>query len=284
MTAHRLLTATAAAVLLGGPAMAQVDPKIKIECMKAQDFAGCVKILSGGLNYLPETSQIAKLREALKLLPDRLQNTNLRDFTLNTQIFFDAVALINPSEAKNQDEKNLISEANSIKAMAQALQRYWSLRISDGTFYGKYGTRSYNCSVLSPLLDEFNLHAGSKYSVIFNGEAYSNWLLGKGMNCASTQEYEMIAAIRRRASEALVDPELRKAELTQIIKENIQWTENQKRIRELDCMGPWKRYLEENPKIKNMFKINPSSEAAAEKEYLSGIGMEATDRWAIGCP
>jgi hypothetical protein len=44
---RRLLIA--AAVLLGGPAMAQVDPKITETCMRAQDFAGCVQTLSGGL-------------------------------------------------------------------------------------------------------------------------------------------------------------------------------------------------------------------------------------------
>ena len=47
---RRLLTATAAvAVLIGGPVMAQADPKITETCMRAQDFAGCVQTLSGGL-------------------------------------------------------------------------------------------------------------------------------------------------------------------------------------------------------------------------------------------
>ena len=47
---RRLLAATAAAaVLLGGPAMGQADPKITETCMRAQDFAGCVQTLSGGL-------------------------------------------------------------------------------------------------------------------------------------------------------------------------------------------------------------------------------------------
>lgn len=40
---RRLLTATAAAsVLLGGPAMAQVDPKVHKLCIEAKDYAGCV--------------------------------------------------------------------------------------------------------------------------------------------------------------------------------------------------------------------------------------------------
>jgi len=39
----------AAALLMVGPVFAQVDPKIAETCMRAQDFAGCVQTLSGGL-------------------------------------------------------------------------------------------------------------------------------------------------------------------------------------------------------------------------------------------
>ena len=42
---HRLLIA--AAFVLAGPGLGQVDPTIKSECMKAVDFQGCVKTLSG---------------------------------------------------------------------------------------------------------------------------------------------------------------------------------------------------------------------------------------------
>jgi len=53
---RRLLIA--AAVLLAGSAHAQVDPKIKAECMKAVDFQGCVKVLSGDnkTNSSPQNS------------------------------------------------------------------------------------------------------------------------------------------------------------------------------------------------------------------------------------
>jgi hypothetical protein len=103
-----LLTATAAAAaLLAGPVMAQIDPKIKSECMKAQDFVGCVKAMSGNLDLTSDESPITKLKEALKLLPERLSNTNSRDFTSNVQIFFDAVSLVDISKAKNEYEKSL---------------------------------------------------------------------------------------------------------------------------------------------------------------------------------
>ena len=37
------------ALLVGAPVMGQIDPKITETCMRAQDFAGCVQTLSGGL-------------------------------------------------------------------------------------------------------------------------------------------------------------------------------------------------------------------------------------------
>jgi hypothetical protein len=45
----RQLLAAAAGLLMAGHSMAQVDPKIVETCMRAQDFAGCVQTLSGGL-------------------------------------------------------------------------------------------------------------------------------------------------------------------------------------------------------------------------------------------
>ena len=46
---RRLLAATAAAaaVLMGGPAMAQFDPEIHKLCIEAKDYAGCVKAMTG---------------------------------------------------------------------------------------------------------------------------------------------------------------------------------------------------------------------------------------------
>jgi hypothetical protein len=46
----------AAVVLLAGPAQAQIDPKVKAECMKAVDFQGCVKALSGDIKTQPKAA------------------------------------------------------------------------------------------------------------------------------------------------------------------------------------------------------------------------------------
>ena len=252
---RRLLTATAAAVLLGGPAMAQVDPKIKSECMKAQDFVGCVKAMSGNLDLKSDESPITRLREALKLLPDRLSNTNLRDFTSNVQVFFDAVSLVDISKAKNEYEKELISEAIMIKGMTNALQDYWSTRISDGTYYGTSGYRSYYCRVLSPRLEIFNTFAGDKYRVSSNVSTANSWLLGEMQTCYP-QESQMVGSINRRVADALVDPEVRKAELERKQKEEA-----------LAKLEPWLRHLKENPKLKKWVDANPSAGKAFRAKW-----------------
>jgi len=203
-----------------------------------------------------EPNAIAKLKDAMKLLPGRLENTNLRDFTSNTQIFTDAVSMASDSDAKSDHEKELISEARAIKGMVDALQSYWSARIYDGTYYGKYGYKSYRCYVLKPKLEAFNTWTKPKYSVAYNGTESNVFLIGKMEDC-QPQETEMTTSIITRVTDALVDPEIRKKEMAQ-----------KKREDELAKMGPWLRYLEENPKLKKWIQANPTAGEKEKEKFL----------------
>jgi hypothetical protein len=98
-----------------------------------------------------------------------------------------------------------------------------------------------------------NISCRSKYFVPYDGTEKNTFLLGKVETCYP-QEAQMSSSIVRRVKEALVDPEVRKAEIAK-----------QKREEELAKMGPWLRYLEENPKLKKWAELNP---AAAEKEKV----------------
>ena len=53
---RHLAAAAAAAFLLGGPALAQVDPKVHKLCIEAKDYAGCVRSMSGAAE--PSSRQI----------------------------------------------------------------------------------------------------------------------------------------------------------------------------------------------------------------------------------
>ena len=240
------------AFLVFGAAFAQVDPKVHNKCIKAADYKGCVEVISGNQKVVPaEASSIVKLKDAMRLLPGRLENTNLQNFTSNTQVYSDAVSMASDSDAKNDYERELLSEARAIKGMVESLQSYWSARIYNGTYYGTSGYKSYYCSVLKPKLDDFNSWASSRYYVAFNGTESNTFLLGRMETCYP-QEAAMTVSITRRVQDALVDPEARKAEIAK-----------KKREEELAKMGPWLRYLEENPKIKKWMEANP---AAGEKE------------------
>lgn len=261
----KLLSVTFAAIsLVGTTAIAQVDPKIHQQCLKAADYKGCFEAMSGKSSAPPSSNEIDQLKSALRLLPGRLSSTNLRDFTLNTQIFRDAVNAVMPDKLKNDYEKQLYSEAIAINAMTDALQSYWSTRIHDGTSYSRYGSKSYYCPILKNRLDAFNIVSGSRYAVTYNGYTEGGFF-GRGEVC-SPQEPDIVASITRRVDEALVDPEARKAELAK-----------KQREEELARLAPWERHLEENPKLKEWVKANPEQGSKAREKFLADLEKKKTN-------
>ena len=71
---------------------AQVSDEVHQRCKDVADYVGCVQIATGSVPT-KENSSEADLRKALKLLPRRLENTSLRDFSSAIQPFTDALAL-----------------------------------------------------------------------------------------------------------------------------------------------------------------------------------------------
>ena len=241
-------------------ASAQVDPKVHQQCLKAADYKGCVDVMTGKQTVPASPGKIDQLKSAMRILPSRLQNTNLRDFSSSTQVFNDAVISIVPDDLKNEYEKGFYAEAVKIRQMTDALQSYWSARIRQGTFFSKtsYGSDSYFCPVLKSGLDLFNMVAGAKYAVSYNGSTQRG-LFGASETCYP-QESDLVRSISRRVDEALVDPEVRKAELTK-----------QKREAELARMAPWDRHLEENPQLKAWVKANPAQAEKAREKFLADL-------------
>ena len=234
--------------------------------MKAQDFVGCVKALSSEEPIGEDDTQIGKLKNALKLLPSRLQSTNLRDFTSNTQIYTDAVAAIDQSKLRTEYELDLFQEALAIRAMLTALQGYWSTRVNDATNYNRdMYEPQYYCSILRPALGMYNSVAGPDYQVRFTSYTTSHGLFGhhKVEHCKA-HEGEISAAIVRRVNEALVDPETKKLQLEQAKRLRLQ----QLRIKELERMEPWARHLEENPGLKTWAEANPQAAEREKEKFL----------------
>lgn len=239
-------------------ANAQVDPKIHEQCLRASDYKGCAEALSGNAAGDPRPNELEQLRKALRLLPSRLENTSLRDFTSNTQIFYDALSGITQESLKSDYEKEFYREAVAIRGMTDALQSAWSERIREGTSYSRYGSKSYRCSVLKSGVDSFNAVAGPTYSVPYNGTMRS--VLFMPTEECSPQEIDMVTAISRRVSDALVDPRVREAELAK-----------QRREDELSRLAPWQRHLEENPQLKRWAEANPKQAEKAREKFLSDL-------------
>jgi hypothetical protein len=262
--------ATIATLLITLPVHAQVDPKAHEHCLKAADYKGCVETMNGGA--VTTSNSLSQLRAAMKVLPSRLESTNLRDFTANTQQFRDALALVEESNLQLQSDKDILVRAKQISRMVDALQSAWSDRINNGTYYGRYGYKSYYCDVLSAGVSSFNLAAG-RVAVYYNG--VSKKMLFTNMEDCSPQEYQMIDAIRVDIEAALVDPAVIKAQ-----------KEKEKRESELARLAAWDRYLEENPTLKAWAKANPNAAKVArekwEKEQAkkeNQPGVPAGDLW-----
>jgi len=252
------------AFLFSSPVSAEISAEVKATCMDAKDFVGCVQALSGSSSV--SASNLEALTKALKRLPSRLENTNLRDFMSNTQFFNDALADISEGDLKTDYEKFVLAEARVIRDMLDALQSAWSDRINDGTYYGTYST-SYYCPVLRGGVAVFNVAAGydSSYTVDFQSTPAKGGFFSLKTEECSPHEYKMINAIKRRVADALVSPEEKQAQL-----------DKEKREKELCEMAPWQRYLEENPGMKQWAEANPGPAEAKKKKFLANPKNQTT--------
>lgn len=257
---RRLISLTLAASAAAAPSFAQGS--VHEQCLKAADYKGCVEVMSGGGSSPSGSSAVNSLKSSMRLLPGRLENTSLRDFNSNTQIFRDSLASIEPSSLKSEYDKELFREAGAIARMVDALQQYWGTRIRRGTYYGTGGYRSYYCSILKPALGYFNAVAGS-YTVAYNGYVTGGGFLNPKTEKCSPQESGMVSAIRRRVDDALIDPEVKKAQL-----------EKARREAELARMGPWLRHLEENPNLKKWAEANPAAAEKAKEKFLNNLSSK----------
>ncbi|SVE34052.1 uncharacterized protein METZ01_LOCUS486906, partial [marine metagenome] len=81
-----------ALLLVASNGWTQVSDEIHQRCKDAADYVGCVQISTGSVPT-KENSSEADLKKALRILPRRLENTSLRDFSSAIQPFTDALAL-----------------------------------------------------------------------------------------------------------------------------------------------------------------------------------------------
>ena len=268
----RVAFAICAAFLIAPNGYCQEPGKIYKECLKAADYKGCVQVLTQGATQVPaQPSAIDRLRASLKVLPSRVENTSLQNFTTNTQDFTDSLALVEASSLKKEADLELYNGALRIQKMLDALQAAWSTRIYEGTGYAsgsKYssGSTFYHCHRLKPGIEAFNYAAG-RTVVVYNGRPAKGLFGGSlAIDDCSPQEYEMVRVINSDIAKLLVDPAVVAAE-----------KEKDRKEAELAKMAAWDRHLASNPDLKAWAKANPGAAKSARAKWEAENAKKETE-------
>lgn len=258
----RVAFAICTAFLIAPNGYCQEPGKIYKECLKAADYKGCVQVLTQGSTQAPaQPSDIDRLRASLKVLPSRVENTSLQNFTINTQDFTDSLALVNATSLKKEADLELHNGALRIQKMLEALQRAWSTRIYEGTGFtsgSKYsrGSKYYHCHRLRPGVEAFNYAAG-RMAVVYNGRPAKGLFGGSlGIDDCSPQEYDMVRVINSDIAKLLVDPAVVAA-----------GKEKERKDAELAKMAAWDRHLASNPDLKAWANANPVAAKSARAKW-----------------
>ena len=174
---------------------AQVPDEVHEKCKDVADYVGCVQIFTGSVITKKETGipEVKELKKALGLLPSRLQNTSLRDFSMAIQPFTDALAatkLAHTDEKYSVEEKiEILTISNASMRLEAAIQLFrdvWSkgIELDAGAYPSVVGSKYVNCSSYDFYIDAFNQLFKSNvidYAHIelraFTGDCYLNSIL-----------------------------------------------------------------------------------------------------------
>ena len=249
----RLLLPLVVTLLLPPPAIGQVDPKVAAQCKDARDFQGCVKAFT---TPAQSTDGLAPLRGAMKQVAARLRSgTSLRDSSATFQPVVDQLALVK----ETHPDSLAVQKASEASRLFDVLQTAWDARIKASNYslnkYTSGGEKFYDCKVLKLSADLFNRTYGT---TIVNWN-YKKSLLG-GHTCrvgyGQLPEDYMRPIVNRVLDEGAEDPKLIAAREAA-----------KKKQQELCAMGPWNRYLTENPAMAEWAKSNPQL-AEAKKQGI----------------
>jgi hypothetical protein len=234
----------------------QVDPKIHKLCIEAKDYSGCVKSMTSA--PATEEDSLTPLRNAMKQVAARLRSgTSLRDSTLTFQPVVDQLAVAGSASP----DSLAVEKARLASRMFDALQLAWDTRIRTSTSI--YGETIYDCKAIKLTVDNFNSIPGAP-PVYFD---YKKGLFGINACRGSSSmlpENSMMAAVARVLDEGSVSP----SEIAAREKAKKEREEKAKREQELCALGPWNRYLEENPGMKKWAEANPAAAESTKEKFL----------------
>jgi hypothetical protein len=235
-----------------------MDPKIHKQCIEAKDYAGCVKAFTSPQQETDDG--LGALRAAMKQVAARIRSgLSLRDSTLFFQPVTDQLALVSSKYPASLATEN----ASKAAELFNITQTAWQSRINT-LQVGTYTGTTYSCEATKRGVTAFNAAAGNEiitYSVkggLFGLILWCNESVGLG------HEAMMLSYISGLLESGSVSPEEIAA------KEKVKQEQKAKAARELElcAMGPWNRYLEENPGIRKWADANPAAAEATKKKFL----------------
>ena len=115
------------ALLFSFNGWAQVSDEIHQRCKDAADYVGCIQVFTGSIPTTKANDSEADLRNALKLLPRRLENTSLRDFSSAIQPFTDALALAETDDSIADSQ--LVRDSRKIDYALSVARSAWDASI-----------------------------------------------------------------------------------------------------------------------------------------------------------
>lgn len=261
---RRLLLAST--FILATPAIAQIDPKIHKQCIEAKDYAGCVNAFTRPQQ--PIDDGLGALRAAMKQVAARIRSGfSLRESTLFFQPVTDQLALVSGSHAPSLAVKN----ASKASELFNVTQGSWQARINTLNV-GYAGMVTYSCEPTKKGVQRFNEVAGTeavRYSV--KGGFFGLALLGCQESVGLGHEAMMLSYVADLLERGSISPE----EIAAREKEDKERREKAAREEELCAMGPWNRYLEENPGIKKWAEANRAAAELAKQKFLASPKNQA---------
>ena len=256
------------------PATAQIDPKVAKQCKDARDFVGCVKAFSTPQVLTPVDDGLDGLRNAMKAVSGRIDSGfSLRDSTVFFQPVTDQLAI-------NRDKyPSSLAVKNSAKALElfNIVQSAWQSRINT-LRVSQYFT-TYSCGPTKNGVALFNQVAGSEV-VSFQ---VTGSIFGLSLGCQESvglgHESLMLTYISSLLKQGSVSP----AEIAAKEAAEKEKAIAMKKERELAALGPWKRHLEENPKLKKWVESNPVAAEKFKDDWLRKNAVNQVKEYPKNC-
>lgn len=243
-------------VLPASASAISIDPKIHKQCKDARDYAGCVKAFTTPQQQ-PEDG-LSGLRAAMKQVAARIRGGfSLRDSTLFFQPLTDQLSLVRSTHP----ESLAVESASKAEQLFSVIQTAWRLRINS---LSMVMGPTYSCTPTQQGVEGFNRVAGSQvitYSVSGGGL----FAIGCSASVGERHEAMMLSYVAGLLDSGSVSPE----EIAARKKAAEERRAQAERERELCAMGPWNRYLEENPGIKKWAQANPAAANATKEKFLT---------------